>query len=106
MKQPIRSSEIILQVDVWWSNHCKGPRYCPSLKIRLFDLSIDHGTRAAEPEGPILNESTSTASTSLPEEAQDEMLRTIPGLENVRVIQYGYGKRLRQPTRFATQYGT
>ena len=29
-------------------------------------------------------------STSLPEDAQDEMLRTIPGLENVHVLQYGY----------------
>ena len=29
-------------------------------------------------------------STSLPEETQDQFLRTIPGLENVKVVRYGY----------------
>lgn len=69
-----------------------GPRYCPSIedKISRFKDRDSHQT-FLEPE------SLSTdliylqgISTSLPEEVQDEFLRTIPGLENVKVVRYGY----------------
>ncbi len=69
-----------------------GPRYCPSIedKVTRFAERTSHQT-FLEPE------SLSTdliylqgISTSLPEEVQDEFLRTIPGLENVKIARYGY----------------
>ena len=70
----------------------KGPRYCPSIEDKIVRF-VDRPRHLLflEPEG--LNTKRvyiNGLSTSLPEEAQDEMLRTIPGLENVRVLQYGY----------------
>ena len=70
----------------------KGPRYCPSIEDKIVRF-VDRPRHLLflEPEG--LNTKRvyiNGLSTSLPEEAQDAMLRTIPGLENVRVIQYGY----------------
>lgn len=69
-----------------------GPRYCPSIedKITRFADKESHQT-FLEPES--LNSNLiylQGISTSLPEESQDEFLRTIPGLENVRVARYGY----------------
>lgn len=69
-----------------------GPRYCPSIedKITRFSDRSSHQT-FLEPEG--LNTELiylQGISTSLPEEVQDEFLRTIPGLENVKVVRYGY----------------
>jgi tRNA uridine 5-carboxymethylaminomethyl modification enzyme len=69
-----------------------GPRYCPSIedKITRFSDRTSHQT-FLEPE------SLSTdliylqgISTSLPKDVQDEFLRTIAGLENVKVVRYGY----------------
>ncbi len=70
----------------------KGPRYCPSIEDKIVRF-VDRPRHLLflEPEG--LNTKRvyiNGLSTSLPEEAQDAMLRTISGLENVRVIQYGY----------------
>ena len=70
----------------------RGPRYCPSIedKITRFAEKASHQT-FLEPEG--LNTESiylQGISTSLPEENQLEFLRTIPGLENVRVLRAGY----------------
>lgn len=69
-----------------------GPRYCPSIedKITRFAERDSHQT-FLEPEGL----STDLIylqgiSTSLPEPTQLEFLKTIPGLENVKVARYGY----------------
>lgn len=69
-----------------------GPRYCPSIedKITRFADRVSHQT-FLEPEGL----STDLIylqgiSTSLPEDVQDQFLKTIPGLENVKVVRYGY----------------
>lgn len=69
-----------------------GPRYCPSIedKITRFADRVSHQT-FLEPEGL----STDLIylqgiSTSLPEDVQDQFLKTIPGLENVKVARYGY----------------
>lgn len=69
-----------------------GPRYCPSIedKVTRFSERISHQT-FLEPEGL----STDLIylqgiSTSLPEEVQDQFLKTIPGLEEVKVVRYGY----------------
>lgn len=69
-----------------------GPRYCPSIedKVMRFAEKKRHQT-FLEPEG--LNTNSiylQGISTSLPAEVQDEFLRTIPPLKNVKVLKYGY----------------
>ncbi len=69
-----------------------GPRYCPSIedKITRFADKDRHQT-FLEPEG--LNTDSiylQGISTSLPEDVQYEFLRTIPGLENVKMLKPGY----------------
>lgn len=69
-----------------------GPRYCPSIedKVKRFAGKDSHQI-FLEPEG--LDDDTvypNGISTSLPEDVQDAFLRTIPGLENVRVKRWGY----------------
>lgn len=70
----------------------KGPRYCPSIedKIVRFADKTRHQI-FLEPEG--LNDPTlypNGLSNSLPDAVQEAFLRTIPGLENVRIKQYAY----------------
>ncbi len=69
-----------------------GPRYCPSIedKIHRFADRDSHQT-FLEPES--LESDLiylQGISTSLPEDVQDRFLKTIPGLENVKVVRYGY----------------
>lgn len=69
-----------------------GPRYCPSIEDKIMRFA-DRSTHQTflEPEG--LNTDLiylQGISTSLPEEVQDQFLKTIPGLENVKVVRYGY----------------
>ena len=70
----------------------RGPRYCPSIedKITRFADKISHQT-FLEPEG-LKSESIylQGISTSLPEEIQLQFLKTIPGLENVKLLRAGY----------------
>ncbi len=69
-----------------------GPRYCPSIEDKIVRFGERDGHQIfLEPEG--LDDSTvypNGISTSLPEDVQDAFLRTIPGLENVKIIQPGY----------------
>ena len=70
----------------------QGPRYCPSIedKVTRFADRSSHQV-FLEPEG--LDSNTvypNGISSSLPEDVQDKFLRTIPGLENVEVFEYGY----------------
>jgi tRNA uridine 5-carboxymethylaminomethyl modification enzyme len=69
-----------------------GPRYCPSIedKVSRFKDRSSHQI-FLEPEG--LDDSTvypNGISTSLPEEVQEAFIRTIPGLEAVRILRPGY----------------
>ena len=70
----------------------RGPRYCPSLEDKVVRFADrDHHQIFLEPEG--LNSNRvypGGLSTSLPEDVQDAFLKTIVGLEQVRVLQYGY----------------
>ncbi|RMD89922.1 MAG: tRNA uridine-5-carboxymethylaminomethyl(34) synthesis enzyme MnmG, partial [Calditrichaeota bacterium] len=69
-----------------------GPRYCPSIedKINRFADKERHQI-FLEPEGRNTTEYyVNGFSTSLPEEIQLEGIRTIPGLENVKVTRLGY----------------
>ena len=70
----------------------RGPRYCPSIedKVVRFADRTSHQI-FLEPEG--LDDPTvypNGISTSVSPETQDLFLRTIPGLEAVRVIRHGY----------------
>lgn len=69
-----------------------GPRYCPSIedKVMRFPEKTQHQV-FIEPEGEDTEEFyVQGMSTSLPEEVQIKMLRTIPGLENVEIMRTGY----------------
>ena len=69
-----------------------GPRYCPSIEDKVDRFSDkDSHQIFLEPEG--LNSDLvypNGISTSLPEDVQKKFLRTIPGLENVKIEKYGY----------------
>ncbi len=69
-----------------------GPRYCPSIEDKVVRFAArDYHQIFLEPEG--LDDTTvypNGISTSLPEDVQEALLKTIPGLENVRMIRPGY----------------
>ena len=69
-----------------------GPRYCPSIEIKvpMFPEKESHQL-FLEPEGWNTNQVyVQGAYTSLPEDVQLAMLRTIPALREVEVLRYGY----------------
>ncbi|WP_411843072.1 tRNA uridine-5-carboxymethylaminomethyl(34) synthesis enzyme MnmG [Salinicoccus sp. HZC-1] len=70
----------------------KGPRYCPSIedKIVRFNDKPRHQI-FLEPEGRNTKEVyVQGLSTSMPENVQREMLSSVPGLENARMMRAGY----------------
>lgn len=69
-----------------------GPRYCPSIedKLRRFP-DRPHHQLFLEPEGLNTNEFyVQGMSTSLPEDVQYAFMRTIPGMEQVKIIRPAY----------------
>ena len=69
-----------------------GPRYCPSIedKINRFSERPRHQI-FVEPQTRESNEYyLNGLSTSLPTDVQEEMIHSIKGLENARIIRYGY----------------
>ena len=69
-----------------------GPRYCPSIESKL-DRFPDKERHQlfVEPEGLSTDEMyLQGMSTSLPEDVQLEFYRTIPGLENIRIVRAAY----------------
>ena len=70
----------------------RGPRYCPSIEDKVVRFADRTGHQIfLEPEG--LEDPTvypNGISTSVSPETQDLFLRTIPGLEAVRVFRHGY----------------
>ncbi len=69
-----------------------GARYCPSIEDKIVRFSDKPRHQIfLEPEGRNTEEVyVQGLSTSLPEEVQREMLRTIPGLEKVEMMRVGY----------------
>lgn len=70
----------------------QGPRYCPSIEDKIVRFADKERHQIfLEPEG--LDDPTvypNGISTSLPAAIQDQMIRSIPGLEKVEIFQYGY----------------
>jgi tRNA uridine 5-carboxymethylaminomethyl modification enzyme len=70
----------------------RGPRYCPSIEDKVVRFADrDSHQIFLEPEG--LDDPTiypNGLSTSLPVEVQEQFLKTLPGLENVRILRPGY----------------
>lgn len=69
-----------------------GPRYCPSIEDKVYRFSERERHQIyLEPEGYDTNLIyVNGFSTSLPEEIQFNALRTIAGLENVKMLRPGY----------------
>jgi tRNA uridine 5-carboxymethylaminomethyl modification enzyme len=69
-----------------------GPRYCPSIEDKIVRFAHKNSHPLfLEPEGWETNEVyVQGANTSLPEDVQLEMLRTIPALERVEMMRVGY----------------
>lgn len=69
-----------------------GPRYCPSIEDKVVRFADKESHQVfLEPEG--LDDATvypNGISTSLPEDVQALYVRSMPGLENVRILQPGY----------------
>ena len=71
----------------------KGPRYCPSLeaKVTRFPHKSSHNVWL-EPEGYDSDLIYPNGlSCSLPEDVQESMYRSVPGLENVKLVRPAYG---------------
>ncbi|SDA77699.1 tRNA uridine 5-carboxymethylaminomethyl modification enzyme [Butyrivibrio sp. INlla18] len=69
-----------------------GPRYCPSIEDKVVKFP-DHERHQVfvEPEGTFTNEMyIDGMSSSLPEDVQIAMYRTVPGLENCRIVKNAY----------------
>ncbi|KKB13766.1 tRNA uridine 5-carboxymethylaminomethyl modification protein [Devosia geojensis] len=70
----------------------RGPRYCPSIEDKIVRFADrDSHQIFLEPEG--LDDPTiypNGLSTSLPAEVQEAFLKSMPGLENVRILRPGY----------------
>lgn len=69
-----------------------GARYCPSIEDKIVRFADKNRHQIfIEPESERLDTMyLQGLSSSLPEDVQDAMIRTIPALKNVKVQQYGY----------------
>lgn len=69
-----------------------GPRYCPSIEDKVVRFAgRERHQLFLEPEGRESDEIyVNGLSTSLPADIQEAILRTIPGLEDSKIIRYGY----------------
>lgn len=69
-----------------------GPRYCPSIEDKVMKFADkDRHQVFVEPEGKFTNEMyIGGMSSSLPEDVQYAMYRSVPGLENARIVRNAY----------------
>lgn len=70
----------------------RGPRYCPSIEDKIVRFADKERHQLfLEPEG--LNTDrvyVNGLSTSLPQAVQEQMIRSVPGLEDATILQHGY----------------
>ena len=69
-----------------------GPRYCPSIEDKVVKFADKNSHQVfIEPEGRYTNEMyIDGMSSSMPEDVQDAMYRSVPGLENARIVRNAY----------------
>ena len=69
-----------------------GPRYCPSIEDKVVKFPDKNSHQVfVEPEGLYTNEMyLGGMSSSLPEDVQYAMYRTVPGLEKVKIVRNAY----------------
>jgi len=69
-----------------------GPRYCPSIEDKVVRFADkDRHQVFVEPEGLYTHEMyIDGMSSSLPEDVQEAMYRTVPGLENAKIVRNAY----------------
>ena len=69
-----------------------GPRYCPTIEDKVVKFADkDRHQIFIEPEGINTNEMyVGGMSSSLPEDVQHEMYRTLPGMEHVKIVRNAY----------------
>lgn len=69
-----------------------GPRYCPSIEDKVVKFADKERHQVfIEPEGLHTNEMyVGGMSSSLPEDVQIQMYRTVPGLENAKIVKNAY----------------
>lgn len=72
--------------------HGTGPRYCPSIEDKVVRFADKNRHQVfIEPEGNYTNEMyIGGMSSSLPEDVQYEMYRSVPGLENAKIVKNAY----------------
>ena len=72
--------------------HGTGPRYCPSIEDKVVRFADkDRHQVFIEPEGLYTNEMyLGGMSSSMPEDVQYAMYRTVPGLEHVKIVRNAY----------------
>ncbi|MDF7679549.1 tRNA uridine-5-carboxymethylaminomethyl(34) synthesis enzyme MnmG [Enterobacteriaceae bacterium ESL0689] len=71
---------------------CIGPRYCPSIEDKVMRFADRNQHQIfLEPEGLTSNEIYPNGiSTSLPFDVQIQIVRSMPGMENARIVRPGY----------------
>lgn len=70
----------------------RGPRYCPSIEDKVVRFADKQKHQVfLEPEGRDSDRIyVNGVSTSMPQDVQTQMIAAIPGLENARIVQWGY----------------
>ncbi|NWU94979.1 MTO1 protein, partial [Upupa epops] len=86
----------IIHDNLHLNNHIKettrGPRYCPSLESKVLRFPNREHQVWLEPEGLDSNVIYPQGmSMTLPPELQEQVIRSIPGLEKAKMLQPGYG---------------
>ena len=69
-----------------------GPRYCPSIEDKVVRFADKNRHQVfIEPEGNYTNEMyVGGMSSSLPEDVQEKMYRSVPGLEHAKIVRNAY----------------